>query len=405
LNKNPSPVFRSLARHRYLPPALLALVAALALALPGAAAAAPAPDEFTPVAFRVLHAPEPVPGADGRVHLAYELETINRAVIQSGWKPGTATLKRIQVLGDGKVLATIAGKKLAELAFAFGAQGPSTTLAPGQAGFVEIDVALPPAAPLPKRLTHRVTISLKPDHGFEATRYEAAPTVVGQREAVVVAPPLRGPGWVVGNGCCAAPTSHRVGLLPVGGGLVVGERFAIDFTQIQPDGRLVTGPPEDLASYPYFGDPVYSVAAGTVVSIVDGLPETPPGDLPPTSAARAGGNQVVVRLAPGRFAFYGHLQPGSVTVRPGQRVRTGQVLGLLGSSGNSNAPHLHFQLMDGPTALGSEGIPYRFDRFAVQGTLTNFGALFEDGTAKIAPRFRGPHGDELPLNQQVIDFP
>lgn len=377
--------------------------------LAGPAAAAPKPpppDVFTPVVASVVHPPEPVPGTDGRIHLAYELELINRSLIQGSSKPSTATLKRIQVLDqNGKVLATLSGAKLAGITYPFGNRGPSAELAPGQAGLVQMDVTLPPSAPLPRRLSHRISISLKPDLGIDAKDYTAAATAVVQHQAILIPPPLRGPGWIVGNGCCATPSSHRNALLPIAGGLALGERFAIDFIQVGADGRMIDGPPTSLSSYPFFGDPVYSVGAGTVVSTVDDLPEAPPGKLPPTTAGDAGGNQVVVKLGPGRYAFYGHLQPDSVTVRPGQKVRAGQVLGLLGSSGNSNAPHLHFQLMDGPTPLAAEGIPFRFNRFTVAGTLTNFGGLFEGETAQVDPEFAGPHSKELPLNQEVIGFP
>lgn len=47
-------------------------------------------------------------------------------------------------------------------------------------------------------------------------------------------------------------------------------------------------------------------------------------------------------LGDNRHAFYGHLLPGSLRVKPGDRVRRGQVIGRLGNSGNSTGPHLHF---------------------------------------------------------------
>jgi hypothetical protein len=64
-----------------------------------------------------------------------------------------------------------------------------------------------------------------------------------------------------------------------------------------------------------------------------------------------------------RFAVYAHLQPGSLKVKLGDRVRAGQALALLGNSGNSDAPHLHFQLVDANSPLGAEGIPYEFEQF------------------------------------------
>lgn len=388
-----------------LPRHLRTLVLAWLLALAATAQfdpspAAASPERFTPVVASVVAPPQPVEASDGRTHLAYELLLINRSFNP----PAKVTVRSVQALANGKVAESLAGGNLAAVMFPFGDERPGVELDKGEAAYVMMDVSLSPGAKLPKRLSHRLSISLQPASAVVAKRYVAAPTPVSRREASVVAPPLRGPGWIVGNGCCAELTSHRAGLLPVDGGLHEGERFAIDFIQVTPSGLLGTGPLDQLSSYPFFGDEVLSATAGKVVTVVDGLPETPPGALPPTTAARAAGNHVVVKAGPRRFALYAHLQPGNIGVRVGEQVGVGQILGRLGSSGNSNAPHLHFQLMDGRAPLASNGIPYRFSRFAVAGELTNFGGLFEGETAKIAPEFGGAHRDQLPLNLQVVDF-
>jgi hypothetical protein len=388
---------------RHLQPVALSLLLAIAAVVQLAAAplapAAP-PERWTPVVASVVAPPQPVEGGDGRTHLAYELLLINRSFSA----PAKVTVRGVQALAGGKVVQSLAGKGLGAVMFPFGDERPGVELDKGEAAYVMMDVSLPSGAKLPQRLSHRVAISPQPPNAVVAKRYGAAPTSVVRRQASVVAPPLRGAGWIVGNGCCSELTSHRAGLLPVDGALHEGERFAIDFIQVAPSGMLGTGPLDQLASYPFFGDEVLSATAGKVVTVVDGLPETPPGALPPTTAARAAGNHVVVEAGPRRFALYAHLQPGSIGVRVGERVSVGQTLGLLGSSGNSNAPHLHFQLMDGRSPLASNGIPYRFSRFSVAGSLANFGGLFEGEAAKISPKFRGPHRDQLPLNLQVVDF-
>jgi murein DD-endopeptidase MepM/ murein hydrolase activator NlpD len=186
----------------------------------------------------------------------------------------------------------------------------------------------------------------------------------------------------------------------------VAERFAIDFVQVDPLGRLFEGPRDQLSSYPYFGDEILSVAAGKVVGVVDGIPETPAGALPPAiTAERAGGNHVVVAIGHGRYAFYAHMQPGSVRVKVGQKVKVGQPLGLLGNSGNSDAPHLHFHIMDSPHPLLANGLPYRFRGFTVEGTLADLAKLQAGAVADIEPRGRGARHAELPLDNQVIAFP
>src|SRR6202012_5688052 len=198
----------------------------------------------------------------------------------------------------------------------------------------------------------------------------------------------------------------RATVLPVNGAPHVAERFAIDFVQIDPLGRLFEGPLDQLSSYPYFGDEVHSATAGTVVGVVDNIPNTPAGAFPPAiTAERAGGNHVVVSFGGGHFAFYAHLQPGTVRVKVGQKVQVGQTLGLLGNSGNTDAPHLHFHVMDSPYPLLANGMPYRFKEFTVDGEVTNAGEMEAGAGAKIVPDGDGIRHAELPLNNQVIDFP
>ena len=91
-------------------------------------------------------------------------------------------------------------------------------------------------------------------------------------------------------------------------------------------------------------------------------------------------------------------------MKVGDRVRTGQVIGRLGSSGNSNFPHLHFHLMDGPGPLASSGVPYRIRKFRVEGKLENLVDLFDGKKADLSRKFTGRKKARLPLDLQVLDF-
>jgi murein DD-endopeptidase MepM/ murein hydrolase activator NlpD len=86
---------------------------------------------------------------------------------------------------------------------------------------------------------------------------------------------------------------------------------------------------------------------------------------PAIDPIRVAGNHVIIRAAEA-FALYAHLAPGSVAVRSGQRVSVGDVIGRVGDTGNSTAPHLHFQLMDSADALSARGIPCAFAAYLVQ---------------------------------------
>ncbi|HEV2727166.1 MAG TPA: M23 family metallopeptidase, partial [Solirubrobacterales bacterium] len=329
----------------------ISICALMALAAPAPAAAE---DQLTAVTASILATPEAVLADDGRQHLAYELLLSNRASTP-------VTIRSIKVLAGKKVVGSLSGKGVAAMMSPFGAQPGVSKLQPGQGGYVLMDVSFPGKAKLPRHIVHRLSISEKKPSPANATTYLAAPTPVVRTPAVVVAPPLRGGGWVVANGCCDAFTAHRGTVLPVNGANHVAERFAIDFVQIGANGRLIDGPRDAFSSYAYFGEPIYSATQGRVVAVVNDIPETPAGGFPENPTAQtAGGNHVVVAMGNGRYAFYAHLQPGSATVKPGQRVAIGQVLGRLGNSGNTDAPHLHFHVMDSPSPLASNGIPFRF---------------------------------------------
>jgi hypothetical protein len=378
--------------------AAFSLLLALLLGAP-IASAAPETEQLTPVIGNAISEPEPVLASNGRRELAYELQLVNRS-------ESTVTVRKLEALAGGKVAEQLSGKSLEAVMQPYGQPTHSIKLKPGQGAYVLMDVSLARKAKVPAELTHRISLSMQPKQAAVATDYELAPIGVDDREAVVVAPPVSGPGWVVANGCCSEYTAHRGTVLPVNGAAHVAERFAIDFVQIDPLGKLFEGPLDQLSSYPYFGDEVHSATAGKVVGVLDNIPNTPAGAFPPAiTAEKAGGNHVVVAMGGGRFAFYAHLQPGTVKVKLGQRVKVGQTLGLLGNSGNSNAPHLHFHIMDSPHPLASNGVPYRFSKFTVEGKLTNLAGIEAGETAKIDRIGLGKRSAELPLNDEVIAFP
>ncbi len=224
-------------------------------------------------------------------------------------------------------------------------------------------------------------------------------------------PPLKGGGWVAANGCCETDGIHRATVLPVNGGLHDTQRFAIDWMRMNDEGRLVVGDPSDVHSYVDYGAEIIAVAGGTVVSTLNTLDDQVPGQLPDPSTItlqNVDGNHVVVRHRDGRYAFYAHMQKGSVTVEAGDRVRRGEMLGRLGNTGNTSAPHLHFHLMDGASVLGSSGLPYVLGRFELEGQVdvarwnatTTLEGIWNEGLLPTA----SPRRDQFPLDLNVVDF-
>ncbi|MBU7028765.1 MAG: M23 family metallopeptidase [Theionarchaea archaeon] len=151
------------------------------------------------------------------------------------------------------------------------------------------------------------------------------------------------------------------------------EEFAMDLVQLTDDFSFVPHPDSANEDYACYGKEVYAIADGEVVDCLDELPENPGGfnsRLPEEQwdalinqygwVAGMAGNYVVLKHAGDEYSFYAHLIPHSLTVKEGDFVNLGQVIGLLGNSGNSDAPHLHFHLMDGPDILSARGLPCTF---------------------------------------------
>lgn len=155
--------------------------------------------------------------------------------------------------------------------------------------------------------------------------------------------PFRG-AWVVTQGH-DGPHTHRGPW-----------RHALDFEMRDPSGRTHDGTGRALEDYWCYGLPVLAAGAGTVETVVDGIPDNAINGV---NARENWGNVVVVSHGGGLHSVYAHLKPGSLVVRPGDRVAAGRELGRCGNSGRSLVPHLHFQVQRG-AALGGETVPADF---------------------------------------------
>jgi murein DD-endopeptidase MepM/ murein hydrolase activator NlpD len=232
---------------------------------------------------------------------------------------------------------------------------------------------------------------------------------VDRGEVIIVGPPLLGERYLSADACCDA-TRHKRAALPVNGRIRLSQRFAVDWEQLDAQGRIYAGAREDPASYTIFGRDILAVADARVVSVTDGLPNQRPGKLPTgLPIEEADGNSVVLDLGGGRYGLYAHLERGSISVRAGDTVRKGQVIARVGNSGNTLAPHLHFHVMDSSSPLGSNGLPYATDRFQVVGRSPGteaFDAAEAAGTPLAITPFVPPRevANALPLDQLLINF-
>jgi hypothetical protein len=187
--------------------------------------------------------------------------------------------------------------------------------------------------------------------------------------------PLRGVCYV--GAAASFHTPHR---------WAIPEEFALDIAKIGENGLTHRGDGTRFDEYYAYGADVLAVADGRVVATVDDQPEDPAAMQRPDESQEAyfarlqkdqaarmakgldsvTGNYVLIDHGQNEYSLSAHLKPGSVRVHKGDAVKAGDVIGKLGSSGNSTEPHLHFQLTDKGDSLMAAGIPVNFSNITIQ---------------------------------------
>jgi hypothetical protein len=367
-----------------------------------AAGGAQAQEDMTPLILSVADAPVPFSGSDGRTHLAYELAMTN-------FSSGDITVEKVEILSNGTVLQTLDTASVATRLQAAGIREAAGTLGKSTHALLFLHLALSPGSAVPAQLTHRVTLraaAAPPDN--QVLTESGGATTVDKQAVAVIGPPLRGDGYISADSCCDA-TRHQRAALPVNGRVWLAQRYAVDWEKLNAAGLIYAGPQDKLESYAIFGQPVFAVADAQVVLAIDGEPEGTPGKYPTNiSLDKADGNSVILDLGAHRYALYAHMQPGSLKVRTGDKVRLGQVIGLVGDTGNSFAPHLHFQVMDSPSSLAANGLPYEISSFEVTGKTPGTAAFDKaeaDGTPLPVTPLKQSLQKAFRMDQLVISFP
>jgi len=372
---------------RALPLAVCAAAAALVLS------ARDAHGQIPPsVEFRVPKTPT-VAVSDSGSFVGYELFVTNLT-------PSPMTLRRVEVLAAGKVIATLADADSSLLrSTSRVTQIPPADRLKLDGGaratvylWVPVDRANPPA-----QLRHRLTFQRD-----TVTEVLEGTTIPVERSAVAISPPVRGE-WAAFNGPSNA-SGHRRLVLALDGHTASGQRFAIDFLQVDSAGNS-RRPGTDASknsNYYAWGTELLAVADGVVAATKDSIPENVPGGRAvKIDLTTVGGNFVGIDIGGGKYALYAHVQPGSLRVKVGDRVKRGQVIALLGNSGNSTEPHVHFQIADGPSFLAAEGLPYAMD-FEVLGNCGIGGNPPKITCSRHAPT--SVHGG-IPLQNELVRFP
>ncbi len=361
------------------------------------------------VAFDI-HAPiAPAPvTALGAHHFIYELRITN-----IGSKD--RALDRVEIFADqGRAtpLLVLSGDSLKHALRPAGAPLASgdDRIPTGRQSLLYLFVTVPDGQPLPHSLQHRFIVT--PADSVQSARRDTLDgfTVnISSTPVPLLRAPISGGPWVAGGGPSNV-SGHRRTVIPLEGSARIAQRFATDWVKLGPDGLPFHGDSTINANWYDYGTPVVAVADGVITETKDGIIENVP--MSPTMAVpitleTVAGNHVILDLGNGSFGLFAHLQPGSLKVKRGDRVKRGQAIGLLGNSGNSTAPHLHFHVGNRSSPLGSEGTPFEYERFELLEQLP--AGDIEDELTKTGWKEKsGPRSTrvrEIPLENAIVRFP
>ncbi|MGG0671118.1 M23 family metallopeptidase [Lederbergia citrisecunda] len=137
------------------------------------------------------------------------------------------------------------------------------------------------------------------------------------------------------------------------------QRYAYDFV-IMTEYSSYEGDPTLNESYYAFGKEYLVPADGTVVQVENSVKDNEP--VGRMNQKQPLGNYVILDHGNKEFSYLAHFKYQSIVVKEGDKVKKGDLLGLVGNSGNSSEPHIHFHVADSPDPMTSKSIKINFDR-------------------------------------------
>jgi murein DD-endopeptidase MepM/ murein hydrolase activator NlpD len=200
---------------------------------------------------------------------------------------------------------------------------------------------------------------------------------IAMKETVILDFPLKGT-WITPNTPGKRVPSH--------GTTKYGETYAYDFVKVDVNSKIDKFYNVSLLRYLFrgakldecfgWGSEIYAPCDGEVVIAEDGVVERNPVKLTNdikymrdvttrfengmAEYREVAGNYIILKIDNNVYALFAHIKKGTIKVKEGQRVKRGDVIGNVGHSGNSTAPHLHFQIMDNPDPMYANGLPCAF---------------------------------------------
>lgn len=244
-------------------------------------------------------------------------------------------------------------------------------LPPNSSGVIYIELALGKNSS-EIRLKHHLESEIKQRTQSKLFPVWGAFVKFPKKPAVILGAPLRAGFWAA----VYDPSwerGHRRVFYTVDGKTSLPGRFAIDFIRLNDEGRYAVADENFIKNWFGYANEVIAVKDGVIASISDVFPESPTlSEHPKYPPEKATGNYVSINIGNNLVAFYEHLKPGSIRVKPGQKVKKGDVIALLGFTGQTTGPHLHFHVANKNSPLGAEGISFAFEKFKLVGIYSDF---------------------------------
>lgn len=338
--------------------------------------------------------------SDGKYYLVYEIHITNTNLDPILLRKAEA----LNSLNTSESFASMEGETLRENTIQLGLTKSDTNvlnLRPGCRAIVLFTLEFGRRSGIPEKIQHLFKWSIGEKENVRLLNSIGGIVAVSKKNPKVIGSPVSGKFWVALNTFDYPKYGHRGAIngSDVDCRAVNSQAFAVDFLKIDEEGKSGLGEKTNEA-WPCYGQKIFAAEDGVVVRAIDEIPENQPGQRPELQDLQKPGNHVCIDIGDGYFVFYAHLKSGSVRIKEGDKVRKGEVIGLLGNSGRSDGPHLHFHLADS-REYNSQSLPFLFDRYELFKKLS-----FEDVIAEKPLQIKKGEmiKNESPMNGYVLGF-
>jgi urea transporter len=175
-------------------------------------------------------------------------------------------------------------------------------------------------------------------------------------------------------------------------------RHAWDFVITDNDDKQFKNAGNKLDDYYCYSKSVLSPGDGLIANIYDGVDDNKPGEI---NTQKNWGNSIVIQHTEYLYTQISHLKKGSIKVKKGDYVKKGDIIALVGNSGHSPYPHIHFQMQATPH-IGSYTIDYPISNYFLNATGAD--QLISFGKPEMNQKLTPPEPDAL-FNESFTFIP